>query len=112
MVGVLGAADTLMPRAYGTHQYAELGRLTVRAILVALSLLIIPVVPLCTVMEPMMDFLGQDPIATALASRWIRVYLLGVPANLALRTLQRFLVAQNLPWPPVYASTIPSLVIL
>ena len=111
MIGVLGAADTLMPRAYGTQRYAEVGRLMVRAILVAMCLILIPVIPLCTVMEPMMDFLGQDPIATSLAAKWIRIYLLGVPANLILRTLQRFLVAQSLPWPPVYATTIPSLVI-
>lgn len=111
MIGVLGAADTLMPRAFGTQHYAELGRLVIRAVVVALTLLVIPVIPLCTVLQRMMDVLGQDPVAAELAADWIRIYLLGVPANLILRTLQRFLVAQNLPWPPVYATTIPSLVL-
>jgi Na+-driven multidrug efflux pump len=111
LVGVLTAADTLMPRAYGAERYAEVGRLTIRAVLVCGLLLLPPIIPLYTVMEPMMIALGQDPIASKLAASWIRVYLLGVPATLLLRTLQRFLVAQSLPWPPVYATTIPSLVI-
>jgi Na+-driven multidrug efflux pump len=111
LVGVLTAADTLMPRAYGAERYAEVGRLTIRAVLVCAFLLLPPIIPLCTVMEPMMILLGQDPVAAKLAASWIRVYLLGVPANLLLRTLQRFLVAQSLPWPHVHATTIPSLVI-
>ena len=100
LVGVLSAADSLMPRAYSLGRFAELGRLTVRAILVCLIILIPPVIPLCTVLEPMLKFLGQDPTASRLAAQWVRVYLLGVPANLILRTLQRFLVAQSIPCPP------------
>ena len=110
-VGVLSAADTLMPRAYGAERYTEVGRLAVRAVVVAVIILILPVIPLCTILQPILQFLGQDEEPARLAATWVRWYLWSVPAMLVLRTLQRFLVAQNLPWPPVYATTVPSLVI-
>lgn len=94
-VGVLTAADTLMPRAYGAGRYAEVGRLAVRAMAVGTAALAVPMIPLCAVLEPVMVFLGQDPVPARLAAEWIRIYLLGVPATLLLRTLQRFLVAQS-----------------
>jgi MATE family multidrug resistance protein len=108
MVGALSAADTLMPRAYGSEQYDELGRLAIRSFVVCVGLLIPPVVPLCTIMDWALVQLGQDPVASSLAASWIRVYLLGAPANLIFRVIQRFLVAQHQPWPPVYASVIPA----
>mmetsp|Transcript_10009 Transcript_10009/g.19245 ORF Transcript_10009/g.19245 Transcript_10009/m.19245 type:complete len:522 (-) Transcript_10009:369-1934(-) len=110
-VGVLAAADTLMPRAYGAGRYAEVGRLAVRAIVMAVIVLIPPVIPLCTILQPMLEFLGQDEQPARLAAAWVRWYLWSVPATLVLRTLQRFLVAQSLPWPPVYATTVPAFVI-
>ena len=111
MVGALSAADTLMPRAYGAGRYDELGRLAIRATVVCAILLIPPIIPLCTVVDPIFRFLGQDPIAAQLAASWLPIYLLGTPANLGFRVIQRFLVAQHKPWPPVYASVIPSFLI-
>lgn len=111
IVGVLAAADTLMPRAYGTKKYAEVGRLAVRAVVVATVVLLPPIIPLCTVLQPLMEWLGQDPEAARLAAAWVRVYLFSVPAMVLMRTLQRFLVAQSLPWSPVYATTGPALVV-
>ena len=74
-------------------------------------LLIPPIIPLCTITERIFDWLGQDPDAAKLAGDWIPVYLLGAPAVLLFQVIQRFLVAQHKPWPPVYASVIPCFVI-
>jgi MATE family multidrug resistance protein len=111
MVGALSAADTLMPRAYGSENYVELGRLAIRSVVVCVFLLIPPIVPLCTIMDWALVQLGQDPVASSLAASWIRIYLIGAPANLLFRVIQRFLVAQHQPWPPVYASVLSAFVL-
>lgn len=104
MVGALTAADTLMPRAYAAENYKEMGRLAVRGMILCSLLLIPPIIPLCTMMEWVFDQLGQDPEASHLASDWIRIYLIGVPAMLLFRLVQSFLNAQDKVWPLVYSS--------
>jgi MATE family multidrug resistance protein len=106
MVGALTAADTLMPRAFGTKRYEEVGRLAVRGFVMCSILLIPPVIPLYTAMDWVFEKLGQDPVASALASQWIRVYLLGVPAMLVFRVAQSFLNSQHVVMPLVTASLI------
>ncbi|CAJ1936519.1 unnamed protein product [Cylindrotheca closterium] len=104
MVGALTAADTLMPRSFAAENYAEMGRLAVRGMILCSLLLIPPVIPLCTMMEWVFDKLGQDPEASHLATQWIRIYLIGVPAMLLFRVVQSFLNAQHQVWPMVYSS--------
>jgi len=111
MIGALSAADTLMPRAFASQRYAELGRLALRAVAVSSVLLLPPVVILYTSTDWILVKLGQDEVAAAFAASWIRVYLLGLPANLVFRISQRFLISQHRPWPPVYASIVPSFVL-
>jgi hypothetical protein len=57
------------------------------------------------------DRLGQDPDASTLASEWIRIYLVGLPAILLLRVAQSFLNAQHLVLPLAFGCTIGSLLI-
>jgi Na+-driven multidrug efflux pump len=57
-------------------------------------------------MEWIFDMLGQDVYASHLASQWIKVYLIGVPAMLLFRVVQSFLNAQHKVWPLVYASVV------
>ena len=104
MVGALTAADTLMPRAYAAGRYTEVGRLAIRGFIMCAMLLVVPIVPLCTVMEYIFDKLGQDEYASHLASEWIKVYLIGVPGMLLFRVVQSFLNAQHQVMPLVYAS--------
>ncbi|KAI2504544.1 MatE-like protein [Fragilaria crotonensis] len=104
MVGALTAADTLMPRAFGAGSYEEVGRLAIRGVAMCTVLLLPPIIPLLTTMDWIFNQLGQDPIASKLASQWIRVYLLGVPAMLAFRVVQSFLNAQHVVMPLMTAS--------
>lgn len=106
MVGALTAADTLMPRAHAAGNFEELGRLAIRGFVLCSLLLVPPVVPLFTMMEWVFEKLGQDVAASNLASQWIKVYLLGVPAMLLFRVVQSFLNAQHKVWPLVYASLV------
>ena len=111
MVGALTAADTLMPRAMAVRRYPEMGRLAIRGFVMCALLLVLPILPLCTIMEGIFDALGQDPYAASLASKWIQVYLLGVPAMLLFRVIQSFLNAQHQVWPLVAGSTISCFVV-
>lgn len=111
MVGALTAADTLMPRAYGSERYEEVGRLAIRGFVMCSLLLVAPVVPLCTVMEWIFDQLGQDQYASHLASEWIKIYLIGVPAMLLFRVVQSFLNAQHQVMPLVYASVVACFIV-
>ena len=104
MVGALTAADTLMPRAYASGNYEEVGRIAIRGFMMCTLLLLIPIVPLCTIIEWIFEKLGQDIVASSLASQWIRIYLIGIPATLLFRVIQSFLNAQHKVWPLVYAS--------
>jgi multidrug resistance protein, MATE family len=108
MVGALTAADTLMPRAYGHGQYAEVGRLAIRGLVMCSILLIPPLIPLCFSMNWVFGKLGQDATASQLASDWIRVYLLGIPAMLLFRVVQSFLNAQHSVMPMVWAAVVSS----
>lgn len=111
MVGALTAADTLMPRAFGAGQYHEVGKLAIRGFILCAFLLVFPVIPLCTVMEWFFDTLGQDKDASSLASKWIRIYLVGLPSMLLFRVIQCFLNAHNNVWPLVYAAFTASFVV-
>jgi Na+-driven multidrug efflux pump len=107
MEGALTAADTLMPRAFGTGQYEEVGRIAIRGTVVCLCLLLPPIIPLCGYGGWILETLGQDPDASQLAETWIRVYFLGVFPNLGFRILLRFLLCQHQPWPMVISSAVP-----
>ena len=110
IVGALSAADTLLPRAYGAGDYPEMGLLAIRGVLACTILLVPLVLLLCLALDRLLSNLGQDPVAVTLATDWIvPYYILGVPANMLFRVIQRFLVAQRRPWPPVYAGAFTSL---
>lgn len=96
IIGSLTAYETLGPRAYNSRRYEEVGRLAVRAFSVTSFLLIPSTIVVLFFLEPILVALGQDRTVASLASKWIRVYIIGVPSVLLFRTLQRYLAAQNL----------------
>lgn len=104
IIGALTAADTLMPRAYGSGDYAEIGRLAIRSFVMCCILLIFPLIPMLTAMEWIFDMLGQDETVAHLAAQWVKLFLIGVPATLLYRVIQSFLNSQNKVWPLVYSS--------
>jgi multidrug resistance protein, MATE family len=108
MTGALTAADTLLPRRFATHNFIEMGYLVVRGFVTCGVLLLIPsfVGMNSNLLDLFFEMLGQDPDASSLASRWIRIYLIGVPAMLVFRVIQSWLNAQHSVWPMVYASVI------
>jgi MATE family multidrug resistance protein len=106
IVGALSALDTLMPRAFGVKRYDEVGKLAIRGFLVCILVLLIPIIPLLTCVEHIFDALGQDPVASRLASKWLRTYFVGVPFVLLFRVIQRFLACQQIVLPIAYAGLV------
>lgn len=109
--GALTAADTLMPRAYGTHQYRAVGQLAVRGAVVSTALLLLPVAPLWCGSARLLVALRQDAEAAQMAQDWIRIYLAGLPPSIFFRVALRFLLAQHQTWPLVVSSAVPCLVL-
>jgi multidrug resistance protein, MATE family len=110
IIGVLSAANTLMPREFGLKRYEQVGVIAIQGFLVCAMILIIPMIVLMTSMDFIFTRLGQDPIALSLAVKWLRIYVLGVPFVLLLRVLQSFLACQHLVWPLAYGCAFGSLV--
>lgn len=108
MTGALTAADTLLPRSFATQNYKEMGSLAIRGLVTCGAFLLAPAVigMNANILENFFEILGQDLGASYLASRWIRIYLLGVPPMLVFRVIQSWLNAQHSAWPMVYASVI------
>lgn len=111
IMGALTAAETRMPRAYGTGHYRQVGVLAIQACFVCIVMLIVPVLILLTCMEIIFATLGQDPEASKLAIEWIRIYMLAIPFSLLFRVIQAFLNAQHVVLPLVLASVGACLVI-
>jgi multidrug resistance protein, MATE family len=106
MMGILTAADTLMPRAFAAGNYKEIGDLAIRGYVSCALTLFIPLVLLSTAMDSIFYALGQDPTAAELATNWLRIYVLGVPFVLLLRITQRFLACQHIVWPMVCGAVV------
>lgn len=111
IVGVLTAAEILMPRAFAAEQYEEVGQLAIRSFIMCVLLLIPPLIPLLNDMEWVFDRLGQDPAASKMASEWIKYYIMGVPAVLLYRVTESFLNAQHVVMPQVTGCIISCLLI-
>jgi MATE family multidrug resistance protein len=106
IIGTLTASETLQPRAFGLRQYNEVGMLAIRGFFMCFISLLLPVTALVTRSDRILVTFGQDEDASALASQWIKVYILSIPSLLSFRVTQRFLACQNIVMPCVFGSAI------
>lgn len=113
ILGALSAADTLLPRAYAAKRYPLLGILMVRSVIICTLFLLGPMVLLSQPhwTSTMLVRWGTEPQVALYASRWMRVYIVGIPATTIFRAIQRYCVAQEHPWPPVQASVLVTFIL-
>ena len=113
IMGALSAADTLMPRAYAAKLYPQMGILVARSVVVCSVLLFFPMLLLSQPQwtTSLLITWGTEPEVAIYAADWMRLYIVGIPATMLFRTIQRFCFTQDHPWPPVQASILVTFVL-
>jgi multidrug resistance protein, MATE family len=96
LTGLFSASDTLSPQAFGAGNYKEVGLLAIRGFVGSLLLMIPINVVLIPFMEQMLTWTGQDEVTSALAARWYRVYVCGIPFYALYTVTCKFLSAQEI----------------
>lgn len=111
ILGTMSASDTLSPRAFGSGNYAEVGRLAVRAFLLCLIALVPSLIAICCYIEPILLAMGQDEVVVELIPSWMYFYAASVPFILLHRVVQRFLTCQGIVMPMMRVNAIVALII-
>lgn len=92
--GAVGALDTILPPALASDHPDQVGTWAQR-MFVLLSLILPPMAVLWYNIEPILLYLKQDPEVAALASAYLRVLSLSLPAYAAFETARRYLQCQG-----------------
>ncbi|GAA6009666.1 hypothetical protein JCM10207_004147 [Rhodosporidiobolus poonsookiae] len=104
--GVCAALDTLCPQAFTSDQPRMTSTYAIRTWIITLFLFI-PQALAFWFSEPILrDALRQDPDVAHLASRYLRVLILALPAYAGFEIIRRWLQAQGLMTAPVIALTV------
>lgn len=103
--GLIYALETLSSHAVGSGRYEEVGVLAQRCLLCC-ALAALPGFAVWLVMEPLLLALGQPPAVSALAGRFLRLYLPGMPGAVCFEVLRRFLGCQDIVLPIVPISAL------
>lgn len=106
MTGLLGAIDTLSPRALGRGDLEEVGNLAVRGVVVSIAILIPINVVLVLYLEDVLVAFGEDPIAAHHASKWYNVFVLSLPFSILYQNICKFLTVQNITTPVIWVSVL------
>lgn len=108
--GFVTALDTLASQAMGTQNYAMVGLVTQRCI-VLMSLFCIPMSLIWFfVPGPLFATLGVDPEVTRLAALYAKVWALGIWPNYMFEIMKKYLANQGITTPPLW-SMIPALLV-
>jgi len=81
-IGISTGANVLVARFYGSHDYEELSRSVHSAIAISSVLGIIVAILGIFLSTPVLTMMNTDPQVLPLASLYLRIYFLGVPATL------------------------------
>ncbi|GMH20312.1 hypothetical protein Nepgr_022153 [Nepenthes gracilis] len=103
LLGMSSALETLCGQAYGAQQYWKLGTQTYTGIL-SLILVSIPLSALWIYMGKILTFIGQDPLISHEAGKFITYLLPALYAYAALQPLVRYFQSQSLIIPMLLCS--------
>lgn len=102
-VGMASGLETLCGQAYGAKQYDKLGVQTYRAI-VTLTVVTIPISLLWVFIGKLLTLIGQDPVISHEAGRYIVWLIPGLFAYAVCQPLTKFLQSQSLIFPMLWSS--------
>ncbi|CAM0954023.1 unnamed protein product [Alopecurus aequalis] len=104
LIGMASGLETLCGQAYGAEQYGRLGVQTYRA-MVTLTAVSIPISLLWVFMGKILILIGQDPVISREAGRYIVWLIPGLFAYAVSQPLTKFLQSQSLIIPMLWSST-------
>nr|CAB3477967.1 unnamed protein product [Digitaria exilis] len=100
-----GALETLCGQAYGAKQYHKLGVDTYRAV-VTLLVVCIPFSIIWVFMDKILVLIGQDPLISHGAGRYMIWMIPGLFANALIQPVTKFLQTQSLIYPLLLTSLV------
>ncbi|KAG0519128.1 hypothetical protein BDA96_09G237500 [Sorghum bicolor] len=103
LIGMASGLETLCGQAYGAKQYDKLGMHTYRAI-VTLIVVSIPISLLWAFIGKLLMLIGQDPLISKEAGRYIAWLIPGLFAYAISQPLTKFLQSQSLIIPMLWSS--------
>ncbi|WVZ69255.1 hypothetical protein U9M48_018069 [Paspalum notatum var. saurae] len=103
LIGMASALETLCGQAYGAKQYHKLGVDTYRAV-VTLLVVCIPLSLLWVFMDKILVVIGQDPLISQGAGRYMTWLIPGLFANAVIQPVTKFLQTQSLIYPLLLSS--------
>ncbi|KAL6848630.1 hypothetical protein ACP4OV_021213 [Aristida adscensionis] len=103
LIGMASGLETLCGQAYGAKQYDKLGLQTYRAI-VTLTAVSIPISLLWVFIGKLLILIGQDPLISKEAGRYIAWLIPGLFAYAVSQPLTKFLQSQSLIVPMLWSS--------
>ncbi|XP_028757792.1 protein DETOXIFICATION 12-like [Neltuma alba] len=104
-LGLASGLETLCGQAYGAQQYQKLGTLTYIAIF-SLILVSVPLSLIWINMEAILVFIGQDPLISHEAARFIIWLVLALLGFAVLQSLVRYYQMQSLVLPMLISSCV------
>ena len=102
-IGMASALETLCGQAYGAKQYHKLGVDTYRAVFTLLAVCI-PLSLIWVFMDKILILIGQDPLISHGAGRYMIWLIPGLFANAVIQPLTKFLQTQSLIYPLLLSS--------
>lgn len=112
MYGLLNAADTLGPQAYGVGNKKQVGLIAMRGFTFAIALLLPISVILVISIKDILIALGQDEEASTHASDWYRIFVWSFPFGISYSCIWKFLSAQHIMKPMILASVFSVCIVL
>mmetsp|Transcript_15012 Transcript_15012/g.42402 ORF Transcript_15012/g.42402 Transcript_15012/m.42402 type:complete len:526 (-) Transcript_15012:62-1639(-) len=112
LAGLYSASDTLSPQAFGAGNYKEVGLLAMRGFFGSMVILVAVNIVLIPNMQSLLTYIGEDPDAVVYAVQWYRVYAISLPFYSFYNAIWKFLSAQNIMMPLLYACLASCLVVL
>jgi Na+-driven multidrug efflux pump len=111
VTGLLGAIDTLSPRALGRGDFEEVGNLAVRGFVVSIAIMIPVNVFLVLYLEDILVAFGEDHLAAHHANKWYNVFVLSLPFSILYQNLCKFLTVQKITAPVIWVSVLSTALI-
>ena len=104
ILGAASACDTLCSQAFGARNYARVGVVAYQGCLLGLGLCVLVAAGWWWLAGPFFSLMAQDAGISDLSVQYLRLLILGLPAQTMMETLKKPLNAANMPLPPLLFS--------